>query len=199
MASGALTSPRLAEAFAYAEKIHRGQTRRKTLAPALSHLMAVTSLVLENGGDEEEAMGALLHDGPEDCEGRETLAEIRGLFGDRVAEIVAGCTDSMEDPKPPWQERKSRYIEHLPTAGDSVLLVSLADKVHNVRSLVVEHRQVGDSLWDRFSASREQSLWYYESLLEVFRAADSSRCAVLVDEMARSLAELKGLIAGHDP
>ena len=92
------TSPVLAEAFAYAERIHRGQTRKKTLTPALSHLMAVASLVLENGGDEQEAIAALLHDGPEDCAGEQTLDEIRRLFGDRVAHIVAGCTDSMEKP-----------------------------------------------------------------------------------------------------
>jgi len=192
------TSRRLAEAFAFAERIHRGQTRKKTQAPALSHLMAVTSLVLENGGDEEEAMAALLHDGPEDCAGRKTLDEIRGRFGDRVAHIVEGCTDSMETPKPPWQERKSRYMAHLPAADESILLVSLADKVHNVRSLVVEHRLVGEALWQRFSASREQSLWYYESLLRIFEEADWTRGAVLVQELARALEELRGLIADAD-
>lgn len=194
MTGGLGTSPRLAEAFAYAEKIHRGQTRKKSLTPALSHLMAVAALVLENGGDEEEAMAALLHDGPEDCRGAETLEEIRSLFGQRIAHIVAGCTDSMESPKPPWQQRKSRYIDHLPAADESILLVSLADKVHNVRSLVREYRTVGEALWDRFTATREQSLWYYDSLLRVFREAGSPRCANLVQELARSLARLRGLV-----
>ena len=191
------TSPRLAEAFAYAERIHRGQTRRKSLAPALSHLMAVASLVMENGGDEEEAMGALLHDGPEDCAGRQTLTEIQQLFGDRVASIVAGCTDSMETPKPPWKERKSDYIAHLARADESTLLVSLADKVHNVRSLVVEYRAVGEELWQRFSATRDESLWYYASLLKVFEETDSGRCVVLTRELALALGELRRLIAAN--
>lgn len=193
------TSPRLAEAFAFAERIHRGQTRKKTQAPALSHLMAVTSLVLENGGDEEEAMAALLHDGPEDCAGQETLTEIRRLFGDRVAHIVEGCTDSMETPKPPWQERKNHYIAHLPAADESTQLVSLADKVHNVRSLVTEHRTVGEGLWERFSATRKESLWYYESLLRVFQEANLKRGAVLVRELAHALEELRSLITDAEP
>lgn len=195
MTEPAATSPRLAAAFEFAEQIHRGQTRKKTLAPALSHLMAVASLVMENDGNEDEAIAALLHDGPEDCEGARTLAEIEHRFGDRVAQIVLGCTDSIEDPKPSWQERKSGYIAHLVSADPSILLVSLADKVHNVRSLVVEYRQVGEQLWERFSASRDQSLWYYESLLEVFRATGDSRCAVLVDELSRCLDELRKMIA----
>lgn len=194
MGPGIRTSPKLAEAFAYAEQIHRNQCRKKTLAPVLSHLMAVTSLVLENGGDEEEAMAALLHDGPEDCAGQETLDEIRQRFGDRVAHIVEGCTDSMEDPKPAWQGRKSRYIAHLPTADESTLLVSLADKVHNVRSLVVEYRSVGEDLWQRFHASRDESLWYYASLLRVFEEIRSTRRAVLVREFSGALQELHRLI-----
>ena len=196
MGLGVETSPRLVEAFAYAEQIHRHQCRKKTLAPVLSHLMAVASLVLENGGDEEEAMAALLHDGPEDCAGQETLDEIRQRFGDRVAHIVAGCTDSMGEPKPPWKGRKSRYIAHLPQADESILLVSLADKVHNVRSLVVEYRSVGEALWQRFSASRDQSLWYYASLLRVFEEVHSTRRAVLVRELATAIQELQRLI--HD-
>jgi len=191
----ATTSQRLADAFAYAEQIHRGQTRKKTRSPALSHLMAVASLVLENGGDEEEAIAALLHDGPEDCRGQETLQEIEQRFGERVGQIVLGCTDSMATPKPPWQERKSAYIDHLPSADESTLLVSLADKVHNVRSLVIEYRQIGEALWDRFTASREQSLWYYESLLTVFQNAKCNRCALLIDELSHSLAELRQIIS----
>jgi len=137
----------------------------------LSHLLAVTALVLENGGDEEEAMAALLHDGPEDCDGRATLEEIRVRFGNRVGEIVEGCTDSMDSPKAPWQGRKEGYIAALRSASESTHLVSLADKVHNVRSLVTEYHRFGESLWDRFTASRDQTLWYYRSLLEVFRNA----------------------------
>ena len=191
------TSPRLADAFAYAEQIHRGQSRKKTRAPTLSHLLAVAALVLESGGNEDEAIAALLHDGPEDCQGPETLKEIEQRFGDRVAQIVLGCTDSMETPKPPWFERKSGYIAHLPSASESTLLVSLADKVHNVRSLALEYRQIGEQLWERFTTDREQNLWYYESLLEVFQNAECDRCAVLVDELSRSLEELREKIAAE--
>jgi (p)ppGpp synthase/HD superfamily hydrolase len=193
------TSPRLATAFAYAEQIHRGQTRKKTRAPTISHLMAVASLVLENGGDEDEAIAALLHDGPEDCQGAETLKEIEDRFGGRVAQIVLGCTDSMQFPKPPWKERKSNYIARLAAADESTLLVSLADKVHNVDSLVVGYRQLGEELWDRFSAGRQQSLWYYESLLAVFQNADIGRGAVLVEALERSLGELRERIAAQGP
>lgn len=192
------TSPRLAEAFAFAERIHRGQRRKKTQAPALSHLMAVASLVLENGGDEEEGMAALLHDGPEDCAGHQTLAEIQELFGHRVALIVEGCTDSMEDPKPPWHGRKLQYIAHLPAADASTLLVSLADKVHNVRSLVMEYRSVGEALWERFSATRDETLWYYESLLRVFEETESDRTHELVRELSLALAKLRSLIAATE-
>lgn len=199
MGETVVTSARLADAFAFAERIHRGQTRKKTRAPALSHLMAVAALVLENGGSEDEAIAALLHDGPEDCDGKQTLLEIEERFGPAVAAIVLGCTDSMESPKPPWSERKASYIDHLPDADPSTMLVSLADKVHNVRSLVIEYRNVGEDLWQRFAASRDQSLWYYESLLRVFHQAGSTRCAVLVSELSRSLAELRQLIDERAP
>lgn len=181
--------------MAYAERIHRGQTRKKTRAPTLSHLLAVTALVLEHGGDEDEAIAALLHDGPEDCNGRVTLAEIRERFGGRVAGIVEGCTDSMDSPKQPWQERKEGYIATLGSASESTHLVSLADKVHNVRSLVSEYRQVGESLWHRFNASREQTLWYYRSVLEVFEEAGHPRGAGLREELAVALAQLEAMIA----
>jgi len=187
-------SGRLAEAFSYAERLHRNQIRKKTLAPTLSHLMTVASLVQENGGDESEAIAALLHDGPEDCAGVETLHEIRRLFGDRVAHIVEGCTDSLETPPPPWLERKKSYIAHLPSANDSILLVSLADKVHNVRSLVAAHRSAGATFWKRLSVTREQTLWYYESLLRVFMETRSARCVGLTQELAHALDELRRLL-----
>lgn len=184
----------LVEALAFAEQIHRGQIRKKTQAPVLSHLLAVTSLVLEAGGDEDEAIAALLHDGPEDCAGSETLEEIRHRFGDRVARIVEGCTDSLEVPPPAWFERKRSYLQHLPRADESTLLVSLADKVHNVRSLVTQHRSIGDRLWDRFSTTPEQTLWYYGSLLKVFRLIESARCALLVEELSLAVEELSSRI-----
>lgn len=187
-------SPRFAEAFLFAERLHGNQVRKKTQVPTISHLMAVTALVFENGGGEDEAIAALLHDGPEDCGGRPVLEEIRRRFGDRVASIVEDCSDTLENPKPRWQPRKERYLEHLETAPASTLLVSLADKVHNVRSLAFEYRRVGDLLWERFTASQEQTLWYYESLLEIFGRRCPNRYAPLVTELSRALADLKTLL-----
>lgn len=191
-------SPRFAEAFALAERLHREQVRKKTQVPTISHLMAVTALVLENGGGEEEAIAALLHDAAEDCGGRPILDEIRRRFGDSVASIVEGCSDTLETPKPRWQPRKESYLEHLQSAPAPTLLVSLADKVHNVRSLAFEYRRVGDRLWQRFTASREQTLWYYQSLLEIFRRRCPEQLEPLVDELARALDDLEAQIDQGD-
>lgn len=191
-------SPRFAEALALAERLHRKQVRKKTQVPTISHLMAVTALVLENGGGEEEAIAALLHDAAEDCGGRPILDEIRRRFGDSVASIVEGCSDTLETPKPRWQPRKESYLEHLESAPAPTLLVSLADKVHNVRSLAFEYRRVGDRLWQRFTASREQTLWYYQSLLEIFRRRCPEQLEPLVDELARALDDLEAQIDQGD-
>jgi (p)ppGpp synthase/HD superfamily hydrolase len=184
-------TPRFAEAFLFAERLHCAQVRKKTLVPTISHLMAVAALVLENGGGEDEAMAALLHDTAEDCGGRPVLDEIRRRFGDSVASIVEGCSDTLESPKPRWKPRKESYLEHLQTAPEANLLVSLADKVHNVRSLAFEYRRVGDDLWQRFSASQEQTMWYYQSLLAIFRRQCPETQRLLVNELARALRDLK--------
>ena len=187
-------TPRFAEAFAFAERLHCNQVRKKTRVPTISHLMAVTALVLESGGSEDEAIAALLHDAAEDCGGRPVLEEIRRRFGDPVGSIVEDCSDTLESPKPRWQPRKQRYLEHLETAPESTLLVSLADKVHNARSLAFEYRRVGDRLWQRFTATREQTFWYYQSLLDLFRRRCPERQGILVDDLARALADLETLI-----
>ncbi len=184
-------TPRFAEAFLFAERLHCAEVRKKTLVPTISHLMAVAALVLENGGGEDEAMAALLHDTAEDCGGRPVLDEIRRRFGDSVASIVEGCSDTLESPKPRWKPRKESYLEHLDTAPEANLLVSLADKVHNARSLAFEYRRVGDDLWQRFSASQEQTMWYYESLLAIFRRRCPEAHRLLVNELARALRDLK--------
>lgn len=189
-------TPRFAEAFAFAERLHCAQVRKKTQVPTISHLMAVAALVLENGGNEDEAIAALLHDTAEDCGGRPVLEEIRRRFGEPVASIVEDCSDTLESPKPRWQPRKQRYLEHLETAPESTLLVSLADKVHNARSLALEYRRVGDRLWQRFTATREQTFWYYQSLLDLFRRRCPERQGILVDELARALADLETLVHG---
>jgi (p)ppGpp synthase/HD superfamily hydrolase len=161
---------RYAEAVAYASQLHATQTRKTTAIPYISHLLGVSSLVLEAGGDEDMAIAALLHDGPEDQGGQATLDEIRQRFGTRVAHIVEGCTDSLaEDPedKAPWKQRKIAYLQHLQEADLDTLTVSLADKLHNARAIVTDLMIHGDITWERFSGKKDGTLWYYRSILDV--------------------------------
>jgi (p)ppGpp synthase/HD superfamily hydrolase len=181
---------RFAEAFAYAATLHARQSRKGTDVPYLSHLMSVAALVLEDGGDEDEAIAGLLHDAVEDQGGKPTLEEIRRLFGEKVARIVDGCTDSDVTPKPPWRERKERYVGHLRQAAADVRRVSSADKVHNARSILTDYRVMGDALWSRFTAGKEETLWYYRSLLDAFRVAGGGR---LVEELDLLVNELERL------
>lgn len=182
--------PRFNEAFLFAADKHASQTRKKTDVPYISHLMSVAALVLEAGGDEDEAVAALLHDVVEDCGGHPVLEEIRERFGDRVAMIVEGCTDAYTIPKPPWKARKLDYLEVLRESGDDVRLVSAADKLHNVRTILADYRIEGDSVWERFSGRRDGTLWYYRAVLNVLREGKPNR---LVEELHRVVTELETL------
>ncbi|MFY9680657.1 MAG: HD domain-containing protein [Candidatus Sulfotelmatobacter sp.] len=181
--------PRFLRAFNFAAEKHAGQTRKASRTPYIAHLMGVASLVLEFGGDEDMAIAALLHDVVEDCGGAPMLKEIRRKFGSRVAKIVDGCTDSDTDPKPPWRERKETYIRHLKSADAETRLVSAADKLNNVRSILSDYREVEESIWDRFSGGREGTLWYYRALLEEFLRGQPSR---LARELELAVRELEG-------
>ena len=181
---------RFNEAFLFAAEKHATQTRKKTDVPYISHLMSVASLVLEAGGGEDEGVAALLHDVVEDCGGHPVLEEIRQRFGDRVANIVEGCTDAYTTPKPPWKQRKLEYLEVLRRADEDVRLVSAADKFHNVRSILADYRREGDSVWERFSGRRDGTLWYYRAVLDVLRQGKANR---LVDELERVVTELETL------
>ena len=167
-------SKRFDEALRCASQWHRAQTRKGKSTPYINHLMAVAAIIGSNGGTEDQVIGALLHDAIEDCVGEipKIDEQIRELFGEEVLAIVEGCTDAYEDPKPDWKPRKEAYLAHLrELPNDSpILLVSLADKVHNARSIVRDLNEVGDTLWGRFSAKKEESLWYYRSLAEIFEA-----------------------------
>ena len=189
-------STRFEEALLYAAQLHAGQTRKGTDIPYISHLLGVTSLVLQHGGDEDQAIAALLHDGPEEAGGRATLEEIRRRFGDRVADIVEGCTDSWTTPKPPWRERKEAYVAHVRMAPAEELLVSAADKLHNVRTIVSDYRVVGESIWSRFTGGKQGSLWYYRALAEVLQARFTSP---LVEELDRVVTELESLVTQREP
>ncbi len=184
-----LTS-RFEEALRYATQLHATQKRKGTQIPYIAHLMSVAALVLEDGGDEDEAIAALLHDAVEDQGGRPTLEEIRGRFGERVARIVESCTDADTLPRPPWRERKEHYIEHIQRAPADVRRVSLCDKLHNARAILADFRQRGDLLWTRFDGGKEGTLWYYRSLITAFRQAGSS---AMVDELDRVVTKLERL------
>lgn len=138
----------------------------------VSHLLAVCSLVLEAGGDEEQAIAALLHDAIEDQPDEASPETIRKEFGQRVADIVVECSDrehGVEGTRDNWRERKEAYIRALGTASPDVLLVSCADKLHNARSLLRDLIQEGEKVWDRFNQpDPAQQLWYYRALSEAF-------------------------------
>ena len=183
-------SPRFDQAFLYAAEKHATQTRKKTDVPYISHLMSVAALVLEAGGDEDQAIAALLHDVVEDCGGVPVLEEVQRRFGDRVAKIVEGCTDAYTIPKPPWKQRKLDYLEILRRADDDIRLVSAADKLHNVRTILADYRTEGDAVWQRFSGRRDGTLWYYRAVLEVLQGGHPNP---LLDELQRVVTELETL------
>jgi GTP pyrophosphokinase len=136
--------------------------------PYIAHLLSVSAIVLENGGNEDQAIAALLHDAVEDQGGKKTLDLIRAEFGDEVARIVEGCSDSDQIPKPPWKKRKAEYLEKLSTADDTILLVSLADKLHNARSLLLDLKSDQEDVWGKFSGGKAGTLWYFQSLADIF-------------------------------
>lgn len=188
-------SPRFEDALVFAHRLHAQQLRKGTAIPYISHLLAVASIVLEYGATEEEAIAALLHDAIEDQGGAAVREEIRRRFGDRVVEIVNGCSDADVMPKPPWQERKEAYIAHLRSASPSVLLVSTADKLHNARTILADYRTLGEALWERFTGGKEGTLWYYRTLVEILRTVYPSP---LVEELDRVVTEIERLVTRQE-
>ena len=180
----------LSGAVAFALQAHAQQMRKGTDIPYVSHLLGVASLVLEHGGDEEQAMAAMLHDAVED-QGAHLEPVIREKFGSRVADIVIGCTDADTLPKPPWRERKEAYIRHLDHAARDVLLVSCSDKLHNARAICTDVRTLGPEVFDRFKAGQDGTLWYYRQLADAFTrllpgalAAELSDVVSLMERLA---------------
>jgi (p)ppGpp synthase/HD superfamily hydrolase len=185
---------RFDNAIKFAHGVHRLQPRKDTMIPYVSHLISVAGLVLESGGDEDLAIAALLHDAVEDAEdmsGEDMSDLIRSKFGDRVADIVDGCSDAKSSPggsKPPWQSRKEAYLEHLRSASIDVLRVSIADKVHNARSIATDQDRLGDELWKRFSSTSEESRWYYTSLRDIYKERISD--SYLIKELDIAIARI---------
>lgn len=187
--STALLGPRFASALGYVATLHATQLRKGTQTPYVSHLLAVAALAIEYGANEDEAIAALLHDSIEDQGGAEVRRRITALFGQTVADIVEGCTDTDVMPKPPWRERKERYIAHVSDTSPSVRLVSMCDKLHNARSLIMDLRGKRADLWSRFSAGRDETCWYYRQLVTAFRSTlakdppSSLRMSELLEEL----------------
>jgi len=187
-----ILSARFVDAVAFAVRAHGDQRRKGGHIPYVAHLLGVASLVLEAGGDEDLAIAGLLHDTIEDTD--TTAQEIEASFGPRVAAIVEACSDAHERPKPPWRQRKEKYLSHLrsPDTTVDVLMVSRADKLHNARSILADYREVGEPVWNRFKEGPEQQLWYYGTLVDIFTArlpgAMTDELRRVVDELAAELA-----------
>lgn len=188
--------PKFSEAFQLALQLHERQRRKGTEIPYISHLMAVASIALENGATEDQAIAALLHDGPEDQGGQAVLTEIERRFGPEVARIVLGCTDNLTPEKQDWRPRKEAHITHLLMAPDDVRLVTAADKLHNARSLLVDFRRDGDATWQRFAGKKTGTLWYYRTLTNLFLELGPDRIA---HELHLVVSELERLAATSSP
>ena len=176
MATATVLTDRFDRALLYATHVHGGQVRKETTIPYIAHLLAVAATVLEYGGSEDMAIAGLLHDAIEDQGGEPRLADIRNRFGDRVADIVRSCSDSVVntaagEQKKDWRTRKVRYIDHLNTVDPETLLVSLSDKIHNARSILRDLRksEIGSTVWDRFQQPKEDTLWYYREVANAFQ------------------------------
>lgn len=168
---------RFAKAFKYAAQEHRNQLRKGTTIPYISHLMSVSALVWENGGNEDQAIAGLLHDVIEDADPPSAVTRIRKeileKFGQRVLDLVEGCTDGEQDAtgeKAPWKERKENYLAHLGEKSEDLLLVSCCDKLHNARAILTDLTTHGDSLFNRFTGKKEGTIWYYTELSKIYQS-----------------------------
>ncbi|HEV2172247.1 MAG TPA: HD domain-containing protein [Nitrospira sp.] len=175
MTDSTVLTDRFDRALLYATHVHGGQVRKGTSIPYIAHLLAVAATVLEYDGSEDMAIAALLHDAVEDQGGEPRLSDIRNRFGDRVADIVRSCSDTVVNSssgqkKEDWRTRKTLYIHHLSLVDQEILLVSLSDKVHNARSILRDLRKpdIGTSIWDRFNNSKKDTLWYYRGVANAF-------------------------------
>lgn len=187
-------SPQFEEALLYAARLHASQLRKGGSIPYVAHLLGVASIALQYGANEDEAIAALLHDAIEDQGGAATREEIRRRFGDKVVEIVDGCTDADSFPKPPWKRRKETYVAHIRNAPASVRLVSACDKLQNARAILADYRVLGDSLWRRFSGGKDGTLWYYRALIQVFREPGTNP---LNEELDRVVTEIERLTSAR--
>lgn len=182
---------RFERALVFANRMHAGQVRKYSGAPYIAHLLGVAAFVLEDGGSEDEAIAAILHDTAEDCGGEDTLEDIRQKFGEKIAKIVRECSDTLERPKPPWEERKRNHLEVLRTAMPETIRVMLADKVYNALSLLHALQDSGDQVWHKFKGGKDGTLWYFHEMLAIFRQRHSG---FMVRELARLIAAIEEIV-----
>jgi len=185
---------RFEDALIMSTQLHAQQIRKGTCTPYVAHCLSVAALVLEESGDEDLAIAALLHDAVEDQGGINTLIKIEQRFGKRVADIVKSCSDSFTIPKPPWKTRKEKYLDHLKRSEPGVRLVSTADKLHNARCLLRDLRITGDLAWDKFNGGKDGTLWYYRSLISVLVEYEDN---YLLAELKRVVEQIE-VIAGSE-
>jgi (p)ppGpp synthase/HD superfamily hydrolase len=185
------STSKFADALRYGARVHAGQVCKGSGVPYVSHLMAVCSIVIEYGGNETEAIAAFLHDVIEDCGGHRAYIELRECFGANVADIVMGCTDSWANPKPLWKERKIKYLHQLEIASRSILLVACADKLHNARSMLKDYQMLGEMLWSHLMVTPQETIWYYQCLVDIFHERKAELPALLVKELVDTVASLQ--------
>ena len=182
-------------ALLHASVLHAKDVRKGTSIPYVEHLLGVASLVLADGGSEDEVVGALLHDALEDHAGEITKKEIKAEFGKNVLSIIESCSDTPPGyrggKKPSWDMRKNAYLRHLKRASREARRVSLADKLHNARAILADYREIGDRLWERFTVGKTKQLWYYRSLVSAFK--ESGVRGRMIDEFERVVAEIERL------
>jgi len=169
--------------------------RKSSVVPALSHMFSVCALVQLDGGDEDEAIAALLHDTLEDKPQFITREEIKKRFGARVLEIIEISTDTPQDyhggPKPPWRERKQSYLDHTRKTDPALLRVTVADKVDNLRAILADHQRIGGELWQRFNAGQTDQVWYYQEAVSAYEQAGFQ--SPMLTELTRMVTELSAL------
>jgi (p)ppGpp synthase/HD superfamily hydrolase len=178
---------RYARAVTYASILHGAQVRKGTDIAYMSHLLGVSSLVIEAGGDEDLAIAALLHDAVEDAGGLPRLADVRSRFGDRVADIVLACSDSTDEEwknTVTYEDRKQKYLDHLAVAPADVVLVSTADKLHNARAIVTDLERYGADVLSKFNGTPDQVLWYYDQCYEIAKTRKVTEALTIPLEIA---------------
>ena len=198
MGTQSLLTVRMFSALQLVFGLHGRDARKACQVPAMAHLLSVCALVQTDGGDEDEAIAALLHDALEDKADVIAREDIRRMFGDRVLQIVEICTDTDTEytggVKSSWESRKRYYLDNVRRADPGLLRVTVADKIDNARAILADYRRIGDEVWGRFNAPRDKILWYYIEAATAYRQAGVT--SPLLDDLEALVGQMKKIIAG---